>query len=250
MGPSTLRVLTYNVLADPLRVPERVPPLLTLLREADADIIALQEVAPWFMRLLHEQPWVRAYHETTVDGVRAFPGGQYILSRYPIRDCSASVLPGRQRRTVLYADVEIGDMAMRVATTHMESFLDDGPVRAKQLDLIFGGLRGVEHALFLGDFNFGDGEPEGASLDPAYRDLWLGLRSGEPGFTWDIDKSDLARESSFVGEPSRRLDRILLRSKTWRGRSIEIIGDEPVAPGKRDLFPSDHFGLSAELVRN
>jgi tyrosyl-DNA phosphodiesterase 2 len=244
-----LRVLTYNVLADPLRVEERIPPLMAVLEKADADIIALQEVAPWFMQLLHQQPWVGAYQESTMDGIRAYPGGQYILSRHPIQSCWAEVLPGRQRRTALYADIHVGDTNIRVATTHMESYLEDGPVRGAQLRKIFAKLRDAEHALFLGDFNFGDGEPEASRLESSYEDLWLALHSGDRGFTWDIERSELARESSFPGEPSRRLDRVLLRSNAWRGAAISIVGDQPVVPGKRDLFPSDHFGLVAELVR-
>lgn len=245
-----LRVLTYNVLADPLRVEERIPPLMSVLEKADADIIALQEVAPWFMQLLHQQPWVNAYHESKLDGARAYPGGQYILSRHPIRACWAEVLPGRQRRTALYADIIIGPTAMRVATTHMESYLEDGPVRAAQLDRILARLQAAEHALFLGDLNFGDGEPESSHLSSSYEDIWLALRPDDKGFTWDMEESELARESAFPGEPSRRLDRILLRSKAWRGAAISIVGNQPVVPGKRDLFPSDHFGLAAELVRS
>ena len=245
-----LRVLTYNVLADPLRVDERIPPLMAVLEKADADIIALQEVAPWFVQLLHQQPWVRAYQESKMDGMRAYPGGQYILSRYPIQSCWAEILPGQQRRTALYADIHVGDTNLRVATTHMESYLEDGPVRAAQLGRIFARLRGTEHALLLGDLNFGDGEPESSNLNSSYEDLWLALHPGDQGFTWNIEQSQLAREKSFPGEPSRRLDRILLHSNAWRGASISIVGDQPVVPGKRDLFPSDHFGLVAELVRS
>jgi endonuclease/exonuclease/phosphatase family metal-dependent hydrolase len=130
----------------------------------------------------------------------------------------------------------------------MESYLEDGPVQAVQLDRMFARLRGAEHALLLGDLNFGDGEPESSHLEAGYEDRWIALHPGLPGYTWDIDRSDLARDSSFRGEPSRRLDRVLLRSSVWRGGAVTILGDRPVHPGKTDLFPSDHFGLLADLV--
>ena len=70
----------------------------------------------------------------------------------------------------------------------------------------------------------------------------------DPGLTWDIKKSKMAKKESFDGEKSRRIDRILVRSSAWQPKSIRIIGDEPVVPGERDLFPSDHFGLVGVLA--
>src|SRR5690606_23614534 len=129
-------------------------------------------------------------------------------------------------------------------------------IRAAQLDEIFAELGrerddpGVVATVFCGDLNFGDGEqPDTAHLDPEFVDLWTTLRPGEPGFTWDIEHSAMARLGSFVGEPSRRLDRILLRSRGFAPAAIEIIGDRPVEPADRGLFPSDHFGLIGEIAR-
>jgi hypothetical protein len=70
----------------------------------------------------------------------------------------------------------------------------------------------------------------------------------DPGYTWNIEVSDMARKGSFPGEPSRRLDRILVRSNVWVPEKIRIIGDKPVVPKNKELFPSDHFGLIATLV--
>ena len=55
----TLRLVTWNVLADPVFKAQRVPELLRVLAHANADVIALQEVAPWFLRALHDAAWVR-----------------------------------------------------------------------------------------------------------------------------------------------------------------------------------------------
>jgi hypothetical protein len=60
----------------------------------------------------------------------------------------------------------------------------------------------------------------------------------------------MAKKGSFPGEKSRRLDRIFLRSTVWKGKDIRIIGDQPITPGKKDLFPSDHFGLVATVKRD
>ncbi len=243
-----LTLVSYNVLADPVRVSERFPPLFELLARLDPDIIALQEVTDWIARLIHEQPWAQAYHASTLGGRRAHPGGQYILSKRPILRSRSLALPGRQRRTALFSTIAAReDVELTVVTTHLESFLEDGPLRARQLDAIFEALMIEDEAVLLGDFNFGDGELEEGSINAEFDDLWKQLRPQEPGFTWDIERSEMARAGSFTGEPSRRLDRVLLRSELWTGGSIEIIGDEPVHAGKLDLFPSDHFGLVATL---
>jgi tyrosyl-DNA phosphodiesterase 2 len=239
------------VLADPVEVPLRIPRLFEVMRDANADVLLLQEVAPWFVELLERDGWLRDYEAAQIDGRLALPNGQMILSRFPIARSRTRRLSGKQGRTVLVSEVTLpGGDAIVLATTHMESFLEDGPIRARQLDEIFEFLaRETAPTLFAGDLNFGDGEqPDTAHLDPDFVDLWLRLHPSDPGFTWNIERSPMAAAGSFVGEPSRRLDRMLLRGGVWMPQSIEMIGDRSVADHP-DLFPSDHFGLVAEFAR-
>lgn len=251
-------MLSYNVLADAVAVDRRVGALLRAMQAAAPDIVALQEVAPWFLDHWTGAAWTRALEPARIDGQIALPNGQAIFSRWPIVEARYRVLAGRQRRTVLIARVDIGGgEQLAVATTHMESFLEDGPIRAQQLDQIFAELAReredarVSATVLAGDFNFGDGEqPDSQHLDPDFVDLWTQLRPGEPGYTWDIERSEMAKLGSFVGEPSRRLDRILLRARGWAASAIEILGDRPVSPGDRRLFPSDHFGLIGEIIQS
>lgn len=249
-GPrrESLTLLTYNVLGDAARAKERVPKLLEIIGQSKADVIALQEVVPWFLMLAARQEWFREYHATVQDGHIVAPGGQLFLSRLPIVSSGYQVLPGRQNRTVVVAEVVVNGRKMALATTHMESLLEDGPIRAQQLDAIFPLLEAGEDAVLLGDLNFGDGEePETSRLRARFTDVWLALRPKEPGYTWDIERSDMAMAGSFPGEKSRRLDRILVRSSVWRPTEIRIIGDGPIIERKKDLYPSDHFGLMATL---
>jgi endonuclease/exonuclease/phosphatase family metal-dependent hydrolase len=266
-----LTLLTYNVLASPVFVELRTRAVLDILERSKADVIALQEVADWFLTELLAEPWARGYHMPTRNGQPFAPGGQVILSRRPIVRVNAAVLMGRQRREVLVAEIKVGERTVAIATSHMESFLEDGPTRARQLEAIFGMLARAQDAVFMGDMNFGDGEePETSKLDPRYVDLWTALRPSDAGFTWNMDNNPFARIGAFVGEPNRRLDRILVRSDTWRPSAIAIIGDR--SAGRRTLrlsdrariemperpptteepeievFPSDHYGLTATLT--
>lgn len=247
---TTLRILTYNVLADPDLADARVPRLLEILRDANADILVLQEVAPWFAERLLKQEWTRDYHRPSKDGRTLIAHEYLVLARFPVLSFDPAPLPGKQRRVYFAVRLELPTGPTDIATCHLESLLEDGPIRAQQLDLFFQRLAGPQDAFFGGDFNFGDGEqPDTAHLSPEFQDAWLLLHPRDPGYTWNIEKSRMARAGSFVGERSRRLDRILFRSKHWRPASARILGDEPVTPKNTRVFPSDHFALLVEFHR-
>src|SRR5262249_34663454 len=162
---------------------------------SDADVIALQEVVPWFSAAVVKEEWARGYQMPKIKPEDA--GGQWILSKMAIEKASVHKLPGPQGRTVLIASLKIGNRKLDVATTHLESPLQDGPVRAKQIDAILPRLRDADDAVLLGDFNFGDGEPEEKKLDAAYVDVWRSLKPSESGMTWNIEASDMAKKGSF-----------------------------------------------------
>lgn len=268
-----LRIVTYNILATPIFPTLRRAAIVALLDRLDADIVALQEVSSWMVdALTNPASELARYRHTEKDGAPFLPGGQLILSRHPIVDTKAAVLVGNQRRTVLLATIDVKGLPVTVATTHMESFLEDGAIRAQQLDAVFGMLTSADHAIFLGDLNFGDGEqPETAHLDPGYVDVWRAKHSDDPGFTWNNDQNPMARIGAFEGEPNRRLDRILIRSSRLSPAAIRIVGNEPAGdrlltvrdrmmiqpitrvPSDPDeptfaIFPSDHYGLMADLA--
>ena len=251
--PRTLTLVTYNVLADPDTKAKRVPALLKLLDETDADIIVLQEAATWFLHSLRAEPWVSAgkYQFPTGQGGPIAARGLFIMAKHPIARFQAWPMPGRQGRALLVTTINIDGHTTLVATVHLESLLEAGPTRAAQLDLVFEKLRKPEEAILLGDFNFGDGEkPETTHLDPAYADAWSVLRPADPGFTWNIEQSPMAARASFPNESSRRIDRILVKSNFWKPKSVRIIGNHPLDPDnpdQPDLYPSDHFGLVAVL---
>jgi len=249
--PRQISILTYNVLADPVAERERVPAVLAILKDSDADIIALQEVAFWFLDALKREPWITKYHLMEDHGSAVTCTGQRVLSRFPIEGFRAVDLPGRQGRQATVARLRIGGRTMDIGCVHLESPLEDGPTRAKQLDLLWPLLREADDGMLVGDFNCGDGEqPDSVHLDAAYVDFWKALRPSEKGFTWDIEASDMAAKGSFPGEKSRRVDRILVRSKLWKPAEIRIVGNRPLREGDKSLFPSDHFGLIGRMGRD
>lgn len=245
--PKSISIATYNVCERPIEEDKRVPALLKLLSESKADLIALQETQPWFMELLGKEEWTKAYkiaHPETKSGAHC---ELCILSKLPLAKVEYLELPSRLGRGALIIQCKTGTQTLTLATVHLDSFLEDGPMRAKQLEAVFAKLKDSGEAILLGDFNFGDGEKESASLDAGYTDAWTTLHPKDPGFTWNIETSPMARQGSFPEEKSRRLDRILVRSAHWKPKEAIILGDKPVSEKDKDVFPSDHFGVLATL---
>lgn len=244
-----LTLLTYNVLADPVHYQKRIPALLDILEKSDADIIALQEVDTWFANVLFDQKWVNKYHILRDRHGKILLADEYIiLSKHPISAHYHENLPGKYRRTLFAVKTVINGKDVIIGTCHLESPLNAGEVRARQLERFFTHLNATDESIFLGDFNFGDGEqPETESLDPQFEDVWLTLRPHDPGYTWNREISDMADQGSFPNEPSRRIDRILVKSAGWKPTAVMILGNEAVSADTPNVFPSDHFGLLATL---
>ena len=250
------RILTYNVLHNRNLFELRAAALFRTIAESNADIIGFQEVTPWFLDALQAEPWMDSYNIALAVDPR---GNSYIhrelliVTRFPVRWVKTSDLPSNpdEPHALLWASVRLADdMELIVANTHLESRLKYGVLRAKQLDLIFETLQDFDQVLLLGDFNFGDGEePESSHLSVEYADLWSSIYPDNCGYTWNIEKSEMARKGSYVGEGSRRLDRLLLRSGHLRGSAVRIIGDAPISKEHAQVFPTDHFGVVG-TIRN
>ncbi len=147
----------------------------------------------------------------------------------------------------LIVETMVKGVKVSVATCHLDSLLESGNLRGTQLELIYNQLKDAESAVFLGDFNFGDKEePETSKLDKSYADTWKETSGYDAGFTWNIETSKMALAGSFPNEPSRRLDRIFLRSAQFRAIGTKILGDKALDEDG-NVLPSDHFGLSTTV---
>jgi len=156
-------------------------------------------------------------------------------------------LPGVQGRTGVIARLSVNGNWTSVATFHLESRLEDGLTRTKQLDAVFNRL-GLGDAIVAGDFNFADGvRPESDHIPGEFVDLWSAIHRNQPGFTWDVALNPAAKEGSFPGETSGRIDRILLRSELWKGSEVKLMGEKPIGDGG-NRYPSDHFGVVGTLT--
>ncbi|MEW1843177.1 poly(A) polymerase [Nonomuraea angiospora] len=241
------RVLTWNTLwdrydSDRLDTARRRPLLLAALKEADADVIALQEVEPALVSMLLAAPWVRAGYTLGADpyGPDVDDSGLLLLSRLPVREAARHELGPHKSVAAIAVDTATGVLV--VAATHLTSdHSGDGAARRRaELARIAEGLAGVDgDVILLGDFN--DGTDTLASA-LGLRDAWTEAHGPDQTPTFDPDANPLAALSSLSGRASR-LDRILLRGRP-RVISAALRGDTPTPEG---LYISDHYGVEAVL---
>jgi len=260
---SSLKVVTYNVWFDTHRFTDRLEALMKLLSEADADVIALQEVTmPWLDGILKES-WVReSYTISDATGNTLSRYGVLLLVResnvVSIRhhDDNAFVLhdlDSLMDRHLLTAKLHVHGEPFLIGTVHLES-LNSTAVRRAQLETVFPILnRTCDNSMLVGDFNFSDGWDENQYLDAQYCDLWTSLvpsgAGADPGYTMPSDGH----------YDAWRPDHALLRAARdrFKPEKIQIIGKEPCRGGSaactechnkgRVCTPSDHFGLVATI---
>ncbi|WP_375744145.1 RNA repair domain-containing protein [Corallococcus interemptor] len=267
---TALTVATFNVLFDLydahlLATERRTPAALALLRETHADVIALQEVTPSFLKALLAEPWVREQCWLS-DGPSArtvTPYGQVLLSRVPLASVWQRVF-SRDKR-IITAELHLPGGTLWVATPHLTSDRDASGASARAVQVeallewarVLGSERDTEapDLVLAGDFNFGDGAPEAGSFARAgFVDAWPTLRPSEAGETFNPRLNSLAAVTTVSGV-LRRLDRVLVASPSGRlvPESVELFGEAPLSgppgPTGQALFASDHFGLRCVLRR-
>jgi endonuclease/exonuclease/phosphatase family metal-dependent hydrolase len=261
-----LSVLTINIWNRQGPWDKRLPLLRRGIAELSPDLVGLQEVLELDGEpnqahtiadgLDYHIAYGQAYH---VGGAGPLHMGNALLSRWPIVEHARLVLPspeGDQGRSLLYALVSAPCGTVPVFVTHLSWQFHVADVRARQVRSVDDHVRelskkGTFPALLMGDMN---AEPDSdemrflRGLTPLsgrgtyYADCWAYCNQG-PGYTF-------ARENPFAlrtREPSRRIDYIFARGpdRTLRAEPLvcRVALDQPEA----GVFPSDHFGVYAEL---
>jgi endonuclease/exonuclease/phosphatase family metal-dependent hydrolase len=165
---SSVRVATYNIHTC-VGVDRRYDPgrIATVLREIDADIACLQEVAARRGSDRHHDQWaylgeVTGRRVITGIGLRERLGrfGNAILTRFPVLTARAIDLSvaGYERRGAIDADLLIGDRVLRVIATHFGLHAVERRLQANRLMAVLGeplaaNRRLADAVLLMGDLN-------------------------------------------------------------------------------------------------
>ena len=254
----SLTLVTYNTWFDDFHFDERFRAITGILRESNADIIALQEITNASLEVFLQEDWVKTnYFISDISGStltstyrpKQLNYGVILLSRFPIKSLNLHPLTSGQGRHVLIAEFDINSQKCLIGTTHLESVghgLERPPEEIRrreelhpvQLRECFSLLNISDHSALMGDFNFS--WEENSNIASSYLDFWGTLRSSDPGYT-----------ARFRHNAPARIDRILCRSadQSWKPTKIDRIGMKPISSDSPDIFPSDHFGLIGVLER-
>ncbi|MCC9307173.1 RNA repair domain-containing protein [Kitasatospora sp. RB6PN24] len=246
------RVVTWNVLwdrydGDRIATARRRPLLLAALADADADVIALQEVEPALLDLLLRTPWVRADYAVSCapDGRDVTEHGLLLLSRLPVREAALHSLGPHKAVAALTVETATGPLV--VAATHLSSDHSEHGAAKRETELaeLAAGLAAVPgDLLLLGDFNDGREGALGPGTVLGMRDAWTEVHGpADHTPTFDPTANPLAAVSSLTGRAAR-LDRILLRPGGPRIAAAELLGR---VAGPDGLFVSDHYGVASQL---
>jgi tyrosyl-DNA phosphodiesterase 2 len=243
-----LRVATFNVWFHPFESQRRCGAVLSILEAEGPDIIALEEVTPAFLGTLLASPWVRAHY--TCSRTRLLDSERYdvvMLSRLPVARFTAHPLTSEMGRKLHALEIQTTRGTLAVAGIHLESMRDRTPTRLQQIDECIPILSRAEYAIWAGDFNAAPSSDEDERILGEFRDAWAEL-SDAPGFTRDTTRN--AMLAKVKDDRHQRIDRIFWRGDGYRPAKIRMLGTSPLDGSAGEVFPSDHFGLIAELERS
>jgi endonuclease/exonuclease/phosphatase family metal-dependent hydrolase len=185
--------------------------------------------------------------------------GNALLSRWPILDQAVFPLPVEdvsETRSLLYALVDSPRGRLPVFVTHLSWQFHLAHVRARQVRAIDDHVRdvldkGTLPPILMGDFNAEPDSDEirflrGLTALGGRATYWadcFGLRGEGPGHTFTPDNGFAA----VAHEPPRRIDYIFVRGpdKEHRGEPMasRVVLDLP----EDGVWPSDHYGVCAEI---
>lgn len=254
-APVPLRVLVWNIWFGTHRWRERLDAVLAEIENRRPHLIGLQEVTPRQLEVILNTAWVRAgFVASDEDGSTLMPDGVLLLSRLPVRRMASMALPSRRHRKLVCADLSLEQGPLRVVVTHLESGADQVARRTRQLSIAQRMVLRATPGLILGDLNFDpERDPEEARMSPALIDCWRALRGDAAGYTLD-GSANAMRGEMAKSDFAFRSDRLLLCPEDgrgiarWRPLDIHRIGMDAIDDGASPLYPSDHFGLVADMV--
>ncbi|TAE55739.1 MAG: endonuclease/exonuclease/phosphatase family protein [Nostocales cyanobacterium] len=259
-----MKIVTVNILFKLNYWLQRRDLLIAGLKAENPDIIALQEVsleedtAAWIAEQL-DIPYVYKAVPQDVNN-SDLPFGLAILSRFPIIKTAAIDLE-HQGRIAQYAHVKLNDnTSFVICNGHYFWYPGSHKKRNQQIKLMLNWLSefGEEiPVISVGDFN-GTPDTSGIKLiKEKYRSAYEVYHGSEPEYTCPTMLDQISWKKRF-----RQFWRTLIFNRSWKlwkgtldyifinqrlqVRDCRVILNQPAA-NNRYLYPSDHFGIFADL---
>ena len=273
---SSFRLITLNLLNDRSRWTQRRQLVVDQLAALQPDVIALQEVTPTpdnNARWLADQLGGYDVGYTPFSGKKRDKEGVAILSRWPIQRAEWLNL-STQSRVASLIEISSPTRPVIVATTHLHWWPGEATERDRQVQQIVDWLapfKADRAIVACGDFN---GVPDSRAIRlmrDHFSSAFALVHGHEPEYTCptplavggiqtprDAYRALRRKVVSFVADRTAKPFR-QKRGIPWRGtldyifvnqhvrvRDCQVVLNQP-APDDANLYPSDHFGLMAEL---
>jgi endonuclease/exonuclease/phosphatase family metal-dependent hydrolase len=277
---TVLRVATINVWNKSGPWLARLPLIRKELERLQPEVVGLQEVLRFRPDNEADAPLTTSNDQATeiADGLgfhlaysvasdygNGLKFGNAVFSRHPILEQRSFQLPGLdsgESRSLLYALCDTPHGRLPVFVTHLNWKFHHGSVRQRQVAFIAERIAEVAPIdgpllppVLMGDFNAAPDADEVRFLTGLcalegktvyFADAWVFAGEG-PGHTFDR-ANDYAVKAR---EPSRRIDYIFVRGpdRQFRGEPMhaEVAFNASVRSGAETVWPSDHFGVYADL---
>jgi len=278
-GMPPLKALTINLLNDLSRWDERKNLIAQGVNGLQPDLITLQEVklplntAQWLADQLNQsghrdRPYT--VHLCPKSGKAKDHEGIAVLSRLPV-DGEAHLDLQRQGRVAQYVRIKINDRRLIFANTHLYWEPGESKERLKQVERLLEWLRTTpaDTVIVCGDFNSEPHHSATKRMRKHFSSAYQAFHGKEPDYTCPTPLTNrqdgmeqLARAAWSI---SWRFAAVLKgrtknASRNWRGtldyifvnngikvKSCDVVLNQP-ALQDATLYPSDHFGLVAELI--
>jgi endonuclease/exonuclease/phosphatase family metal-dependent hydrolase len=262
-----MRLVTLNLWNEQGPLARRMELCAEQLRALEPDVVALQEVrqsaavpnqaATLASALAMNHCWARAVTWNEGDE------GLAILSKHPIVEEGHRELPHaseKERRICLHARLDTPKGPLDAYTVHLNYRSTHGQIREDQIVAAEAFMRETPDVripkVLMGDFNAVPDSDEIRFLKGLrtvngrrvyFQDAWAHLHSREPGWTWA--KSNPFTDRMAWLERDRRIDYIFVGHTNLDGTGMlldcRLVLDVPDGEG---VFPSDHYGLYAEIA--
>ncbi|BDA75100.1 hypothetical protein RIVM261_032790 [Rivularia sp. IAM M-261] len=260
-----VKVVTINILFDMECWEKRSKLLVDELKVINADLIALQEIniqeqtGDWLAQQLN-MPYMYLVPFQAAPYKNGPEYGIGILSRYPFVLQQQLDLKS-QGRLAQYVQVNINNQPLIFCNGHYYWQPGTTPARMEQFKLLVDWLSELPllPIIAVGDFNATPDTPEIEFIREHFISAYAAHHGSEPEYTCPTPLSKPSR--SLTRKIGRRVVNILVHRKIepWRGtldyifinQRLQVHNCELIltksAPDNEQIYPSDHFGIAAEL---
>jgi len=261
----TLRIMTLNIWNYNPPWTRRRELIARAVRDADPDIIGFQEIrhdgaldeagrnqAQQLAGLLPEyryifQPAQRDPEHDRWEGLAVFSRLPFISSSHIDLSRDAGDDRDNHQRIVLHAEIDTPAGSIHFFDTHLSLSRRGRSRTVREIAAFTHRYAGPLPGILVGDLNeIPAGEPiRHLTEDAGFTDAWAHLHPDDSGVTYTTANAYVKGKRPEGG--GRRIDYILVRPPAdgqSRLRTIRRVADRPAEDGH---FPSDHFGLLAEI---